>query len=220
MRSICFAAASMIALAMPVAASAQSAPKATRSAEQIVCELTGECGKANLDESKRLRRPEEAAFSFSHASTAAPVATGSARREARSNRRMASRAAARSVARAPRAVDMRMSFALGSAELTDQSRAEAQSFARALAMPALSGKRFTVAGHTDSIGTHDDNMRLSQARAESVTAYLKTLGVDGARLTAKGFGPDSPLPGRSAGAAANRRVEIVPEGVAVASSGM
>jgi OOP family OmpA-OmpF porin len=218
MRSICFAAAG-IALALPVIASAQSAPKATRTAEQIVCELTGECGGAKLDESKRLRKPAEAAFSFSKSETA-PAAVGArARAGARPSARMAASSPARVVTKAPRAVDMRMSFPLGSAEMTAQSRAEARAFANALGMPALMGKRFTVAGHTDSIGSHEDNMRLSQARAESVTTYLKMLGVDGGRLTAKGFGPDSPLPGRSASAPANRRVEIVPEGVAVASSG-
>src|SRR5262249_14327894 len=49
-----------------------------------------------------------------------------------------------------------------------------------------------VAGHTDNAGNAGDNRTLSQKRAEAVVAYLKSKGVEGHRLQAKGYGQDKP----------------------------
>jgi OmpA-OmpF porin, OOP family len=44
-----------------------------------------------------------------------------------------------------------------------------------------------VTGHTDRFGRHDYNMKLSQRRAEAVSAYLvQSGGVAAGKLTAKG----------------------------------
>ena len=68
-----------------------------------------------------------------------------------------------------------------------------------------------VEGHTDARGSHARNMKLSQARADSVRQYLVGLGVEPERLEAKGFGPDQPIETNrtAAGREKNRRVEFV-----------
>lgn len=70
--------------------------------------------------------------------------------------------------------------------------------------------RVRIEGHTDSRGSRDHNMDLSQRRAESVRTYLMGRGIDGGKLRAQGFGPDRPVEDNStaSGRAANRRVEF------------
>ncbi len=71
--------------------------------------------------------------------------------------------------------------------------------------------KLEIDGHTDSDGDAAENIRLSQARADEVKKQLVTLGIDGNRLTAKGFGATKPLlPNTtSEGKAQNRRVEFI-----------
>ena len=68
-----------------------------------------------------------------------------------------------------------------------------------------------VEGHTDSRGSQAHNMLLSQARADSVKAYLLGRGIDAARLVAVGFGPEQPIETNktAAGRERNRRVEFM-----------
>jgi peptidoglycan-associated lipoprotein len=46
--------------------------------------------------------------------------------------------------------------------------------------------------HTDVRGSNEDNIELSQKRAQSVVNYLIERGIDQARLSAKGYGEDMP----------------------------
>ena len=108
---------------------------------------------------------------------------------------------------APRSIDLRVSFLLGSAQLTDQAQEEARVFAKALLLPALSSNHFRIEGHTDSSGTRAINLDLSRRRAQAVADYLATLGVQSDRLQVRGYGPDRPLPGHSPRSPENRRVE-------------
>jgi len=194
---------SAIALVMPAMAFADPAP--TRSAAQIVCELTGDC--AGVAGGNQAKRPAEAAFSFTRpnqdkAVHAAAVKPGKA----------AKMTAARPAPRASGGIDMRITFANGSADMTPQGRAEAAQFAKAMAMPQLAGRRFAVEGHTNSIGTPENNRALSERRAAAVSSYLVSLGVDQSRIETHGYGFDRPLPGRPTVSAANRRVQFVPLG--------
>jgi outer membrane protein OmpA-like peptidoglycan-associated protein len=68
-----------------------------------------------------------------------------------------------------------------------------------------------IEGHTDSRGNRATNVRLSQARADAVKAYLVGHGIATERLEARGFGPDQPIETNktAAGREKNRRVEFV-----------
>ena len=70
--------------------------------------------------------------------------------------------------------------------------------------------KFTVEGHTDSVGSDQNNKRLSEARALSVKSYLVENGVDEFRLSSAGFGEERPVASNDtrSGKAENRRVEI------------
>jgi outer membrane protein OmpA-like peptidoglycan-associated protein len=78
---------------------------------------------------------------------------------------------------------------------------------------ALRGKEqpMVVFGFTDTVGTRDMNMDLSQKRAQSVRDYLVSKGIPQDLITAQGKGPDSPVADNCSveGRAQNRRVEIV-----------
>ncbi len=67
-----------------------------------------------------------------------------------------------------------------------------------------------LAGHTDSDGSDDYNMALSERRARSVAGYLAANSVTSARMTAMGFGESQPIADNSTveGKQANRRVEV------------
>ncbi|MEJ2190094.1 MAG: OmpA family protein [Acidobacteriota bacterium] len=69
-----------------------------------------------------------------------------------------------------------------------------------------------IQGNTDNTGPLAWNMKLSEMRADSVKAYLVTQGVDAARLTTKGFGPNEPIAPNDTAAnrAKNRRVDFKP----------
>ena len=67
-------------------------------------------------------------------------------------------------------------------------------------------------GHTDMVGDATSNMKLSQARAQSViTALVSKHGIAAARLVAFGAGPWAPVASNKTddGRAKNRRVELV-----------
>jgi outer membrane protein OmpA-like peptidoglycan-associated protein len=78
---------------------------------------------------------------------------------------------------------------------------------------ALKGKDQPIAvyGFTDNVGTRDDNLELSQRRADSVRSYLTNKGIPRDLLSAQGKGPDAPVADNQSieGRAQNRRVEIV-----------
>ena len=72
--------------------------------------------------------------------------------------------------------------------------------------------KIDIEGHTSNDGSLPANMKLSDDRANAVRDYLVSKGIDGARLTAKGFGPTQPLNENRTEAerVQNRRVELKP----------
>lgn len=70
--------------------------------------------------------------------------------------------------------------------------------------------RVVLAGHTDSVGTREYNMKLSHRRAASVRRYLvEKEGIDENRITLSGFGFEDPVATNDTaeGRALNRRVQ-------------
>lgn len=67
-----------------------------------------------------------------------------------------------------------------------------------------------IQGHTDDVGKPEDNMKLSQERADEVRKYLISKGIEAARVTAKGYGQTMPVADNSteAGKAKNRRTSL------------
>ena len=80
----------------------------------------------------------------------------------------------------------------------------------AMVLKEYEDTRVHIIGHTDSSGSRELNMRLSEQRAESVGTALITMGVDASRLNMSGVGPDQPVASNStaAGKAQNRRVTL------------
>jgi len=72
-------------------------------------------------------------------------------------------------------------------------------------------RKVEIQGHTDERGDDSYNLRLSEARALAVRAYLAGAGVDADRLDARGYGETQPLEAASNEQAwdRNRRVQFV-----------
>ena len=68
-----------------------------------------------------------------------------------------------------------------------------------------------IVGHTDMVGDAAANIKLSQARAQSVINALVARGIAASRLTPFGAGPYAPVASNKTeeGRAKNRRVELV-----------
>ncbi|MCX5902273.1 MAG: OmpA family protein [Proteobacteria bacterium] len=72
------------------------------------------------------------------------------------------------------------------------------------------GKKVTIEGNTDAIGSDAYNMKLGQRRADSVKKYLVEKGIAADTLTTESFGESKPVADNKTkeGRAMNRRVEF------------
>jgi len=106
---------------------------------------------------------------------------------------------------------MAMEFAFDSAKLSDSDMAQLDGLVPVLTNPKVNFIGGMIEGYTDSMGSEDYNMGLSQRRADSVVEYLSSKGVnlDG-RFTAKGYGEADPVASNDTkeGRAQNRRVVV------------
>jgi outer membrane protein OmpA-like peptidoglycan-associated protein len=85
-----------------------------------------------------------------------------------------------------------------------------------LAYPTL---KLEVEGHTDSVGSDELNMTLSEHRASSVRDFLAQSGI-ASPIASRGFGESQPVATNdtSAGRQQNRRVELVVSGDAIGTA--
>lgn len=106
----------------------------------------------------------------------------------------------------PTSVDLR--FDTGSAELQPESQEQLNNIAADLA--AYPDVRVKVGGYTDNTGSAEQNLQLSQRRANTVMAELVRKGISADRLTAQGYGEQNFIADNSTetGRAQNRRVSV------------
>jgi outer membrane protein OmpA-like peptidoglycan-associated protein len=101
-----------------------------------------------------------------------------------------------------------ITFDFGSANLKSEFYEVLNSVA--IVMEEYARTYIDVYGHTDSIGSHNYNNKLSKRRARCVAEYLVAQGCNGQRFSIRGFGETKPIASNAdkSGRARNRRVEI------------
>ena len=99
-------------------------------------------------------------------------------------------------------------FETASAELTENDKNELKNVINVLAQNR--NIILEISAHTDDVGTDEDNLKLSEARAKSVMDHLISQKVPARMLTSKGYGESQPVvPNTSEESRAlNRRVEF------------
>ena len=103
-----------------------------------------------------------------------------------------------------------VTFVTNSADLTGGARNALDVLAGAMKSDQLATVKFTIEGHADPRGGDELNMRLSQARADSVRSYLMSQhGLQGERINAVGKGSSALMNPSEPAASENRRVTIV-----------
>ena len=122
-----------------------------------------------------------------------------------------SRAVASPAVAAP-SINLSVLFATNSAELTPQAVAVLDNLGKALNDQALAQYRFRIEGHTDTVGSREHNLELSNRRAAAVVDYLaNNFHVDRSRIEAIGMGEAQllvPTPDQTP-EPRNRRVHVV-----------
>jgi len=102
----------------------------------------------------------------------------------------------------------RLEFPTGSDRLTPRSSAELRKVV--VFLKAHPSAHADINGYTDNVGNDAANIKLSEERATTIMQDLERRGVDKSRLTAKGYGKESPVADNNTvdGRQRNRRVEI------------
>jgi len=108
-------------------------------------------------------------------------------------------------------IPSRIEFEFDSDRLTPQGKLDLDTFGEAL-KTELRGSGVSLEGHTDSVGTDEYNMALSERRAAAAKQYLlDSFGIDPSRISAVGMGKSDPIASNdeAAGRSQNRRVDFV-----------
>jgi outer membrane protein OmpA-like peptidoglycan-associated protein len=117
---------------------------------------------------------------------------------------------------APPTVRLPIFFEFNSTKLRPEAHELLDKVGAALASDELATFRFSVEGHTDSVGSEQFNEQLSRDRAAVVKAYLIAQGVPEERLQTIGHGENDPVATNETddGRQRNRRVELINLGTA------
>jgi OOP family OmpA-OmpF porin len=106
-------------------------------------------------------------------------------------------------------------FDFDKAELKPAGKEELKGYYEKTKAELSSAQSVKITGHTDNVGSHDYNMKLSKRRAQAVRDYLVSIGVDASKMEVDGEGETQPVADNSTreGRAKNRRVEIEVSGL-------
>lgn len=145
------------------------------------------------------------------AASAADGSTGVRTRSFRPAVRPAAAVAGTAAAAAqPARASILVTFVTNSADLTASAKSALDVLAAAMKSEKLAAVKFTIEGHADPRGSEELNLKLSQARAESVRDYLTTAhGLAAERVNAVGKGSSALMKPSEPAAPENRRVTIV-----------
>ncbi len=140
---------------------------------------------------------------------AASSADGDAPRT-RSFRPAARVAGTAAVSAQPARASILVTFVINSADLTGGAKNALDVLAGAMKSERLASVKFTIEGHADPRGGDELNLKLSQARADSVRHYLLSQhGLQAERVNAVGRGSSALMNPNEPAAPENRRVTIV-----------
>ncbi len=103
-------------------------------------------------------------------------------------------------------------FAFDSYRLTDRALDTVRDISKSLEGRAK-GRRISIEGHTDSLGSEGYNLELSRNRAQSVARQLNNNGIPKSQISVIGLGETKPIASNNteSGRQRNRRVEVILE---------
>ena len=106
-------------------------------------------------------------------------------------------------------IGLPIKFGYDSAEILEQSKPYLNEVGKMLGLANFKNEKLLIEGHTDASGSEIYNRALSERRARSVKNYLReNFDIASDRLFITGMGESRALPGVSANAAVNRRVQF------------
>jgi outer membrane protein OmpA-like peptidoglycan-associated protein len=103
-----------------------------------------------------------------------------------------------------------INFDVGKSQIKQEDYAQLTKLQTAMSL--FADASIVIEGHTDAQGGDEQNLKLSQERADAVLSYLNAnTGLDASRFTTKGYGESKPVANNEsmAGRKLNRRIDIV-----------
>jgi len=191
---------------------AERAKKEAERARLLALEKTNEAEKAKMEADERAREVEKArqeAEAGRMAALAEAAKAQKAKAEAEQLMRELSDLKAQQTERGIVLTIGDVLFATGMADLSPDAIRNVDKLTDFLEKHP--NRNVLIEGHTDSVGSEEFNLTLSQSRADAVKEQLVVKGIDPSRITTKGYGKKYPVSTNDtpAGRQQNRRVEVI-----------
>ena len=191
---------------------AEMAKKDAERARLLAMEKTSEAEKAKMEADERAREVEKArqeAEAGRMAALAEAAKAQKAKAEAEQLMRELSDLKAQQTERGIVLTIGDVLFATGMADLSPDAIRNVDKLTDFLEKHP--NRNVLIEGHTDSVGSEEFNLTLSQSRADAVKEQLVAKGIDPSRITTKGYGKKYPVSTNDtpAGRQQNRRVEVI-----------